>query len=116
MVAPTSSRWVLAFNRDCWKCARLAARVEQLADRRLQCEPLDAPEIVAARRQAFGDDPPWTPTLLSLHHREVRAWTGLGLALRLMRLLGPLRAWRVLGEVRALADRPPTPRPPETDA
>lgn len=97
----TSTRWVLAFSRQCPKCARLATRVEQIADGRLLAEPLNARAIEAARREVFGEQPPWTPTLLAFEDGRVRGWTGFRLQLRLALLLGPRRALRVLRMLRS---------------
>lgn len=105
-----STRWVLAFSRRCPKCVRLATRVEQIAEGRLQAEPLNAPSIEAARREAFGAEPPWTPTLLAFEDRRVRAWTGFSLTVRLARLLGPRRALRVLRELRSPSEPAGDPR------
>lgn len=96
----TSTRWVLAFSRQCPKCARQAARVERIAEGRLHAEPLNARAVEAARREAFGAHPPWTPTLLALEDGRVRGWTGFRLKLRLALLLGPRRTLRVLRVLR----------------
>lgn len=107
-----ASRWVLAFSRQCPKCARLAARVEQAAEGRLLAQPLNGREIERARHQVFGEQPPWTPTLLAFDDGRVRAWTGLRLKLRLALLLGPCRTLRVLRILRSPAEWAADPKSP----
>lgn len=108
MGATGTSRWVLAFSRQCRRCLELAREVEVIADRRLHVEPLDAPDIVRARRAVFGDAPPWRPTLLAFDGGHIRGWTGAAMAWRLSWRLGPRRALRVLAAVRRTA-RPDQP-------
>lgn len=103
MIPPMADeRWVLAYDRGCVRCTRLAAQIEAIAGGRLEVRPLDSLEVAAVRQQVFGSDPPWEPTLLAFGDDGVRAWTGPGLVMRLARLLGLRRALSVLGELGSL--------------
>lgn len=89
------SDWILAFDAGCRSCRDLADDVERLADGRVTVRNLRDAEVDAWRRAASDGDPPWAPTLLRVDGDDVRQWVGTALSLRLLDLLGPLRAWRV---------------------
>lgn len=96
-----AERYVLAFDAGCLSCNKLAARVQAIVGERLAVEALNSPSVEVWRREAFGDSPPWTPTLLRLSSSGTRAWTGRRMTVQLARVVGPRKA----GELaRALAD------------
>lgn len=81
-------QWILAFDASCGQCRGLAGKVKKFAEHRLEIVPLMHPDVVGWRKQALGDDAPYTPTLLRVGHDEVRAWTGAAMAIRLAARLG----------------------------
>lgn len=91
------SMWVLAYDAHCGECSGLAEEVARIADGRIACRSLTAPDIQVLRQRALGAGSPFVPTLLRVMGDDsVTAWTGSGLAVRLGRLLGPVKAARVL--------------------
>jgi len=89
--------WVLAYDVHCGECSGLAEEVARISDGRIACRSLAAPDIQGLRERALGVDSPFVPTLLRVvADDDVTAWTGSGLAVRLGRLLGPVKAARVL--------------------
>ena len=94
---------VLGFDAGCMACSELAKRIEERVGGKLEVRSLHHPQVEHWRGQALGEDAPWAPTLFEVGGaREVRAWTGSRMAVRLARALGPVSTWRVmqaLGEV-----------------
>ncbi|MER5650303.1 bacteriocin fulvocin C-related protein [Streptosporangium sp. NPDC002524] len=88
MQVDSSPQWILAFDASCGQCRGLADKVKKFAGQRLEIVPLMHPEVVAWRKQALGDDAPYTPTLIRVGHDDVRAWTGAAMAIRLAARLG----------------------------
>ena len=93
---------VLGFDGGCATCGDLAERISARVGDRLEVRSLHHPQVEHWREKALGKDAPWAPTLLEVGGaREVRAWTGPRMALRLACALGPVSTWRlmqVLGE------------------
>lgn len=89
------TRWILGFDGGCITCTDLARRIEGLAAGRLIARNLRETELLDWRRRTLGPDAPLTPTLFALSDDRVRVWRGLGMALRLGRLLGPGRMWQI---------------------
>jgi predicted DCC family thiol-disulfide oxidoreductase YuxK len=109
-----SSRLVLGFDAGCATCSDLARRIEERVGDKLEVRSLRHPQVEHWREKVLGKDAPWAPTLFEVGGaREVRAWTGPRIAVRLARALGPVATWRVmqaLGEVgtpKAATLRPP---------
>lgn len=94
--AEDDKRVVLAFDAGCMTCSALARRIEERVGHRLELRSLSSPQVREWRKRALGEDAPWAPTLIELKGREVKAWTGPGMALRLSRSLGPVASWRVM--------------------
>ncbi len=98
-------RLVLGFDGGCVTCSALAERISERVGDRLEVRSLHHPQVEHWREQALGKDAPWAPTLFEVGGaREIRAWTGPRMAVRLARVLGPTSTWRViqiLGEVGA---------------
>ncbi|MEU7004638.1 bacteriocin fulvocin C-related protein [Nonomuraea sp. NPDC046570] len=88
MQANSNPQWILAFDASCGQCRGLAGKVKKFAEHRLEIVPLMHPEVVEWRKQALGDDAPFTPTLLRVGGDGVRAWTGAAMAMRLAVRLG----------------------------
>lgn len=95
-------RLVLGFDAGCTTCGDVARRIEAEVGEKLEVRPLHDPQMAHWREEALGEDAPWAPTLVEVKGGEVRAWTGVGMGVRMGRALGPLTTWRlmqVLGEV-----------------
>ena len=100
----TESRWMLAYDATCATCRSISRLVETACDGRLRVVPLGRLEVREWRAQALGDQARWAPTLLRVEGDEVRAWLGPGMAVPLIRRLGPRTTIRVvwaLGHLRA---------------
>ena len=97
-------RLVLGFDAGCMTCSGLAERIEDRVGDRIEVRSLNDPVMDHWRREAFGEDAPWAPTLVEVEQGRVRAWTGIRMGARLSRILGPVATWRmmqVLGEANA---------------
>jgi hypothetical protein len=97
-------RLVLGFDAGCMTCSGLAKRIEDRVGDRIEVRSLNDPVMDHWRREAFGEDAPWAPTLVEVERGRVRAWTGVRMGARLSRILGPVATWRmmqVLGEANA---------------
>lgn len=105
---------VLGFDAGCMTCSQLAERIEEAAGEKLETMSLSDPRMSEWRRQAFGEDAPWAPTLVEIESGKVRAWTGMRMGARLARRLGPaatLRVMKILGEIRESNIAQHSPRP-----
>lgn len=95
---------VLGFDGGCATCGDLAERISQSVGDRLEVRSLHHPQVEHWRRQALGKDAPWAPTLFEVGGvREVRAWTGSRMAVRLALALGLVSTWRVLSVLGGVA-------------
>ncbi|GEM_PF-5334725 len=101
-MSSVSTRWILAYDLHCGGCSALAERVAERSGGRIEIADLSNSEVQRLRSVAFEGRPPWAPTLLQVGPAGVRAWSGMGLRVRLLWRLGPRRAWAV---VKALGDR-----------
>ena len=94
---------VLGYDAGCMACSDLASKIEERVGDKLEVRSLHDPQVEHWRQQALGEDAPWTPTLFEVGGtKQARAWTGVGMAVRLAGALGPVSTWRVmqaLGEV-----------------
>lgn len=93
---------LLLFDSACGQCRALARTVERAADGRLVARSLREPAVQAllgAARPGWR----WQPTLLELTGDHPRAYTGLGMAARIVTRLGPRRAWRLVRTVSRLS-------------
>ena len=105
-------RLVLGFDAGCMTCSELAKKIEDRVGEKLEIRSLNEPMMHHWRREAFGENAPWAPTLVEVKGDTVRAWTGVRMGARLSRALGPVATWRVmqaLGEANAelhLVDSP----------
>lgn len=84
----------LLFDSGCPVCTGLAREIEHRSDDHLVIRSLHDPTIQALLDQA---KPGWSwePTLLEVEGEQARAFTGIGLRVRMVKMLGPRRAWRV---------------------
>ena len=89
-------RLVLGFDAGCMTCRSVAARVEKVGNGKLEIRSLRHPQMKHWREQALGEDAPWTPTLVEVDVRGVRAWTGARMVVKLTRALGVVSALRVM--------------------
>ncbi len=92
---------VLGFDAGCMTCSELARRIEERVEDRIEIRSLNDPQMEHWRRQVFGEDAPWAPTLIEVKGSVVRAWTGARMGARLSRALGPIATWRVMQDVTA---------------
>ncbi|MEU7649950.1 bacteriocin fulvocin C-related protein [Streptomyces huasconensis] len=97
-------RWVLAFDAACGTCREISIMVERACDGTLEVLPLVHPAVGQWRERALGSQAPHAPTLLRVHldGEEVRAWTGIRMAVPMARRLGPRASARVLSALGRL--------------
>lgn len=88
--------WILAFDASCGTCRRVAQMVACECKEKLDIRPLDDEDVRRWRQAALGADAPWAPTLIKVERGQAEAWTGLGMAIRLLRRLGPRATVRLL--------------------
>ena len=96
-------RLVLGFDAGCMTCGGLAKSIDEAVGDRLEVRSLSDPTMERWRRETFGEDAPWAPTLVEIDGSMVRAWTGVRMGAHLARRLGPAATWRVakiLGEIK----------------
>ena len=91
--------WLLAFDAGCSSCTSVTQRLNDEIGHVLITRNISDPDIVELRKQAFGANPPWAPTLLETKGDRVRGWCGPRLSLRLTRLVGPRRAQRITRQI-----------------
>lgn len=96
---------VLGFDAGCMTCSGLAKSIEEAVGGRLEVRSLSDPTMEHWRRDVFGEDAPWAPTLVEVSGSDVQAWTGWRMAAHMARILGTATTWRVmqvLGELDAM--------------
>ena len=89
-------RLVLGFDAGCITCSELAKRIEERVGDKVEVRSLNDPLMQHWRREVFGENAPWAPTLVEIEGGIVRAWSGVRMGVRLSRALGPLATWRVM--------------------
>lgn len=101
--------WILAFDASCGTCRHVAQMVACECEEKLDIRPLEDEDVSRWRQEALGADPPWAPTLIKIDRGQAQAWTGLGMAIRLLNRLGPratVRLLRKFGEQRRRSKNP----------
>lgn len=98
------SHHVLAFDADCLTCSEIAERVERQVGDKLSVMSLRDQKVLDARHNLLGADAPWVPTLIDFNDHRPRAWTGVGLAWTLYRILGPTDSLHVLKSIGSYQD------------
>ncbi len=102
--------WVLAFDSSCGVCRQMSREIERTVGSQIEVLPLTDPSVQQWRAQVYGEEAPWAPTLIHVTGRTVRAWTGRGMAVPMLRAIGlrsTVRVLRALGETAAAnTDRP----------
>jgi hypothetical protein len=97
MTAWKTERWVLAFDTACARCEAMSRAVERASQHRLEVHPLADDDVARWREQALGPAAAWAPTLIRVRGGgRARAWTGPAMGVRLVRVLGPAAAVRLL--------------------
>ncbi len=96
-------RTILAFDASCGKCTQISQRVAEVAGDRLEILPLTHPEVESWRRDAFGNNAPWVPTLVRINDGRSRVFIGRRMAFPLMRTLGPRATLRVISTLGEFA-------------
>jgi uncharacterized repeat protein (TIGR03803 family) len=86
----------LVFDAGCVACSALARDIERLVNGRLEVISLNAWATRELLSQVFPDGWQERPYLLTVDQGRVSAASGNELALKLLLLLGPQKAWRVL--------------------
>lgn len=84
----TNDGLYLAFDSNCATCQGISSRVQQSAKGRLVAKPLTDPDVMDARRDIFGDEPPHKPTLMRVRDGDIQAWTGPSMGWILTKELG----------------------------
>jgi len=94
------SRWLL-YDGGCEACAALARAVEALSEGRLGVRSLRDPEVQGWLDQARPGWR-WEPMLMEVTGEGVQIFAGWEMRVRLVQVLGPVRAWRVARAVARL--------------
>jgi hypothetical protein len=96
------NQWILAFDASCGTCRQYSQAVQRVCGGALDLRPLTEPVVHKWRTEAFGEVPPWAPTLLRIRGEQVSAWTGPRMVVPLLRLLGVRSTLRLLAALGAL--------------
>ncbi len=107
------TRYVLAFDSSCDRCADISNTVEAVSGGRLETLPLTHPEVREWRIRQWGPNAPWVPTLVRHRGTEIRCWRGVSMVRPLIRGLGAqatLRVVEALGELSRQRRRAPWER------
>ncbi len=70
-------RLVLGFDAGCFTCSELARKIEDAVGEKLEVRSLNDPMMDHWRKEVFGEEAPWAPTLIEVEGGTVRAWTGV---------------------------------------
>ena len=89
-------RLVLGFDAGCVTCSGLASSIEEAVGDRLEVRSLSEPPMEHWRREVFGENAPWAPTLVEVSGSNVQAWTGWRMAAHMACILGTATTWRVM--------------------
>ena len=101
-------RLVLGFDARCMTCSGLASSIEEAVGDRLEVRSLSEPPMEHWRREVFGENAPWAPTLVEVSGSNVQRWTGWRMAAHMARILGTTTTWRVM-QVLGQLDAVPVP-------
>lgn len=97
------ARWIFSFDATCGRCREISTATSKACDRKFEVLPLAHPDVLKWRERSLGPRAPWVPTLLRIRGEEVRAWTGISIAIPLARRLGPRSTIRVLHSLGELS-------------
>lgn len=86
----------LVYDPGCSVCNNIAATIQEAVGDKLQAVSIRDPWTMSLLDRAFPRGWKFAPYLMTIDQDGVRAWTGVGLAMRLGLLLGPRKAFRVL--------------------
>ncbi|WP_211718387.1 hypothetical protein [Nocardiopsis sp. MG754419] len=89
-------RVVLGFDSSCSTCARISRSITEEVGDLIEAVPLTSPEMETWRRDEFGADAPWAPTLVRSEGGRTKVSVGWRIAPALARHLGVTRTWRIL--------------------
>ncbi|GHC80647.1 hypothetical protein GCM10007079_19740 [Nocardiopsis terrae] len=107
------TRYVLAFDSSCDRCADISHAVEAVSGGRLETLPLTHPDVREWRGRQWGPNAPWVPTLVRHRGDDVRCWSGAAMVRPFVRGLGArvaLRVLEALGELSRQRCRAPWER------
>lgn len=85
----------LLFDAGCAVCHQLAQAIEEAAAGKLEALSIRDPQAREWLDRAYPDGWAHQPYLVTVDGDRVQASAGMGMALRLGRLLGPRQGWRV---------------------
>ena len=91
----------LLFDAGCAVCSGLAREIERRSAGALTAESLGDDRMRRLLERARPDWR-WEPALLEVDGDRVRAFTGLRMRFRALRVLGPRRSWRIARLVSAV--------------
>lgn len=89
-------RLVLGFDAGCATCSGLAKNIQREVGDEIEVRGLSEPAMERWRKNVFGEDAPWVPTLVEISDGNAQAWIGWRMAARMARLLGTRATWRVM--------------------
>lgn len=98
-----NTEWFLGYDGTCSRCVSLQDVVADIAGLSLATISLHDPLVAGWRRDAFGDNPPWAPTLFRVKDGKVDAWVGKKLAIKLATVIGPRKAWLLANRIAETA-------------
>ncbi|GAA0905488.1 bacteriocin fulvocin C-related protein [Virgisporangium aurantiacum] len=103
-ISRSDKHWILAFNISCQKCRIISGAVAAVSGGKLEVLSLTHPDVIRWRAAGLGSDAPWAPTLIATGPagEEVRAWTGVAMAVPMIRRLGLRSTLAVLTELGRL--------------
>ncbi len=84
----------LLFDSGCCQCSKIAKSIEKEAGGRLTTRSLRDPEV----KELLDHERPgwkWEPLLLEEGNDKIRVYSGASMSLRMITVLGPIRAWKV---------------------
>ena len=92
-------KWYLVFDEKCPTCRRVATELSN-SSTQLEIISIYAPQAISLLNEAYPKGWIHAPYLLAVKTNEVRGWTGAGLTLKLVKLLGIKGAWRAWSIIR----------------
>lgn len=95
----SETEWILGFDGGCTTCIGMAQKVETISEGKISTISLYHPEAQLWRAKTVGINSPWVPTLFEIKGEKVKAWTGLGMTLQFIKLLGVKKSWKVIGAI-----------------
>ena len=89
----------LGFDSSCSTCSDIARRVQSDVGSAVDVLPLNNAHMAGWRKEVFGENAPWLPTLIRVSGGHVEGWTGWKIGPVLGKALGPTKTWQVLANI-----------------